>query len=576
MASECGVGLRVGVRGRRESRGVCFEQVSARSLALLVALSVAVTFGMLWTATANAAADQLRGDPLIHTARLVASDGPVDFGSAAVSDGVLAAGAPFATVGSNQSQGAVYLFSEPAGGWSDRAQTAKLVASDGTSNDEFGISVAISGDTVVVESGSSSASDALYVFTEPAGGWSGTVYESAKLTASDLGASDGFVSVATSGNTIVAGSDGPGAGAAYVFTEPGSGWSGTIHESAKLTASEASGSCNPFLTPVAIDGGTVVAGGDCSPGTAYVFTEPGSGWSGTVQQSAELIAPSAVGSLAIAGSSVAAAGGGPGATDPVVFNEPPGGWSGAIHPAATLKVSLGSVAAPPIELVTASGDTIAALVLPNNDTGCGFEPCDGLLYAFSRPPAGWRGTIAGPSTTVGAPAGPFPLAAEGHTVVAGGQGEIDIFTSIPGPPTVRNVSLYGLAAAKPKLRFTVDAGQSAAPIRSIKLSLPSGLRFASQRAGHIRGVLVKGHPARVIRLSKGALTITVRRPAVGFSVTITIPAIVEKESLISEARRIQSYNRTHRRKRRLTVSVRTIVTDASGHHSRLALKIRSA
>jgi hypothetical protein len=571
--------LPTGMRGvsGRLVRGMRLERLGVRAAVALRAFVTVIALGLLSSWTADAAMDSSRGDPLIHTARLVASDGSVDFGSAAMSGGVLAAGAPFATVGSNQSQGAVYLFNEPRGGWSDGTQAAKLVASDGTANDDFGISAAISGDTVVVESGSASgSSNTLYVFTKPPGGWSGTVHESARLTASDLPSRDGLVSVAMSGNTIVAGSTGPGAGAAYVFTEPGSGWSGTIHESAKLTAPDTSNSCSPFLTTVAIDGPTVVAGGPvCSPGTAYVFTEPASGWSGTIQQSAELIAPSAIGSVAITGSSVVAAGGGPGATDPVVFNEPRGGWSGVIHPAATLKVSLGSVAAPPIELVTASGDTIAMLLLPNNDTGCGFEACDGFLYAFSRPPAGWSGTIAGPSTTVGAPAGPFPLAAEGHTVVAGGyQGRIDIFTSIPGPPTVRNVSLSGLAAGKPKLHFILDAGQGAAPIRSIKLSLPSGLRFARHGPGRTRGVLINGGPVRVARLSPGSITVVLTHPGETVSVTIAHPAIVERQSLVTQLRRAREYNRTHRRKRALTVNIRGVVTDTTNHSTRITLKTK--
>ena len=40
-----------------------------------------------------------------------------------------------ATVGSNSSQGAVYVFTEPSDGWSDAAETAKLTASNGAAND---------------------------------------------------------------------------------------------------------------------------------------------------------------------------------------------------------------------------------------------------------------------------------------------------------------------------------------------------------------------------------------------------------------------------------------------------------
>ena len=47
--------------------------------------------------------------------------------------------------------GAAYVFTKPgSGGWADATETAKLTASDGAVDDEFGISVAVHGETVVV------------------------------------------------------------------------------------------------------------------------------------------------------------------------------------------------------------------------------------------------------------------------------------------------------------------------------------------------------------------------------------------------------------------------------------------
>ena len=52
--------------------------------------------------------------------------------------------------GSNS--GSAYIFEKPVGGWVDMIQTGKLVASDVIDGDNFGISVSISGDDVIVES----------------------------------------------------------------------------------------------------------------------------------------------------------------------------------------------------------------------------------------------------------------------------------------------------------------------------------------------------------------------------------------------------------------------------------------
>ena len=90
----------------------------------------------------------------------------------------------------------------------DYAQIAKLVASDPATDDYFGISAAISGDTVVIGSfydgGTNSGS--AYVFRTSDGG--ATHVEVAKLTAADAAAYDEFGrSVAIDGDTIVIGAN---------------------------------------------------------------------------------------------------------------------------------------------------------------------------------------------------------------------------------------------------------------------------------------------------------------------------------------------------------------------------------
>ena len=163
-----------------------------------------------------------------------------------------------------------------------QTQVAKLTASDGAAPDHFGISVAVDGDTVVVGSVfDDSFKGSAYVFMKPNGGWADTT-ETGKLTASDRTLGDQFgQSVTVDGDTVVVGAynDDDGgendSGSAYVFTKPSSGGWATATETAKLTASD--GAANHFFGySVATDGDTAVVGAfwadDNGPqsGSAYV------------------------------------------------------------------------------------------------------------------------------------------------------------------------------------------------------------------------------------------------------------------------------------------------------------------
>ena len=137
-------------------------------------------------------------------------------------------------------------------------EQAKLTASDGAANDHFGVSVAIAGDTIVVgaygDDDSGSDSGSAYVFTRTGTTWT----EQTKLTASDGAAGDQFgTSVAITGDTIVVGADldDTASGSAYVFTRTGTAWM----EQAKLTASDGA-AVDSFGISVAIVGDTIVVG----------------------------------------------------------------------------------------------------------------------------------------------------------------------------------------------------------------------------------------------------------------------------------------------------------------------------
>lgn len=100
----------------------------------------------------QAAVYPLTIDPTIinESAKLLASDGAVNdlFGrSVAMAGDMVVAGAP----GDDSFKGSAYVFMKPVGGWTGPlTERAKLLASDGTEGDLFGVSLAIMGDIVVV------------------------------------------------------------------------------------------------------------------------------------------------------------------------------------------------------------------------------------------------------------------------------------------------------------------------------------------------------------------------------------------------------------------------------------------
>jgi hypothetical protein len=90
--------------------------------------------------------------------------------SVAISGNTILGGAYLTTVGTNQYQGAAYIYTRPKSGWKTTHKfTAELTSSDGMPNDQFGTSVAISGNTAVAGAasatiGSNVGQGAAYVF----------------------------------------------------------------------------------------------------------------------------------------------------------------------------------------------------------------------------------------------------------------------------------------------------------------------------------------------------------------------------------------------------------------------------
>jgi len=235
-------------------------------------------------------------------AKLTASDGAAgdSFGwSVAFFGDTALVGAPFGD-GTGADQGSAYVFIKPVSGWVNMTQTAKLTASNGAGGDEFGRSVALSGNIALVGAyGDDAYKGSAYIFVKPISGW-GNMTQTAKLTASNGAGGDEFGhSVVLSGDIALVGAPfGNGTvadqGSAYIFEKPASGWE-DMTETAKLTASD--GAVNDtFGNSVALSGDTALVGakGDDAPvtnrGSAYIFTKPVDGWVTTSIYTAKLTA----------------------------------------------------------------------------------------------------------------------------------------------------------------------------------------------------------------------------------------------------------------------------------------------
>lgn len=156
-----------------------------------------------------------------------AQDVAVGSGSLALSPDAktIVAGAPVATVAANQGQGEAFVFAEPGSGWHDAAApNAILTSSDGALADAFGFATGASDDTIVVAApqhavGGTDNIGGIYVYDEPATGWSGDLTQTQELNPQTTTGGGAGYSLGFDGATIVAGTRGHSQGA-WVFTNP--------------------------------------------------------------------------------------------------------------------------------------------------------------------------------------------------------------------------------------------------------------------------------------------------------------------------------------------------------------------
>jgi len=268
------------------------------------------TLALKTTATLSASNAQAKGGDRIGLS--VATDGNGD---------TVAVGAPCDFTAANLLCGTVYVYSEPAAGWSSKPEDAQLTVSQ-TPTVSLSLSMDEAGQTIVAgspgpEAGNNTAG-AVFVFAKPSTGWQTTAAATATLTeplptnGDSLGWS---TAISADGHTVVGGaynfagcSPQPcHSGAAFVFVNPGapSVWASKPADATLEAQHGSDKDAVGFSATISGDGSTIVAGasgfGVSIPGKAYVFQRPPGGWLGLLNETQGL---SALSGTAIGGQSV--------------------------------------------------------------------------------------------------------------------------------------------------------------------------------------------------------------------------------------------------------------------------------
>jgi hypothetical protein len=301
----------------------------------------------------------------------------------------------------HDSKGAVYVLTRNNDDWS---AIAMLTIDGGVKGDRFGCEVALSedGDIALISAiGKDENKGAAYIFVRPDSDWTSTSDYTAILTASDGSSGDSFggsIALSGDGNTVLIGAryKNTTKGAAYIFTKSGDSWT----QVATLTASDPSTS-GYFGISVAlsVDGSTALIGcrskaSDSYGGviTAYLYTKSDDGWSVVIPLIAndEVVASLFTRSVALSNDGSTALIGCWGRTKctgvAYVFTKPNSGWS-VVTQTAVLTASSSTADVPFGNVVALSGDGISVLVgvHSKNDSS-------GVVCNFTKPDDGWTDT----------------------------------------------------------------------------------------------------------------------------------------------------------------------------------------
>jgi len=461
------------------------------------------------------------------------------------------------------------------------ALEAYLKAGNAESEDYFGYSVAMSGDTAVIgafgEDSSATDSGAAYVFVRSGGTWTQQAY----LKADNAGEDDFFgYSVAVSGDTVVIGArdedsnattvNGDGtnnsatdSGAAYVFVRTGGTWT----QQAYLKADNC-GAGDWFGLSVAVSGDTAVIGasGESSnatsvggngtnnsahlSGAAYVFVRSGSSWTqqAYLKASNSGVSDSFGRSVAVAGdtavigaygeASIATASSGVGANDfafasgaAYVFTRSGSTWTQQ----ADLKASNSEAGDFFGYSVAVSGDTvvIGAPFESSNATTVGGDGTNnsagrsGAAYVFHRRGSTWTQQVYLKADNSGADDWfGWSVAVAGDIAVIGAYGEDSNATSVDGNGTDNSAVKAGAA-------YTFSGLGLGTPTPNVTLVTPDGGSTAGGTEVTITGtgftgatsVTFDGLEATMIAITDTSITVITPPHAAGpVSVLITTPA----------------------------------------------------
>ena len=384
------------------------------------------------------------------------------------------------------------LYSKPsAGGWSAaKPGVASLgVGLDSTSLAAGNGFAAVSADAGGVTASLSGGCSQIAVFAAGASGFSGSLAPSACLADPaadvrvDAAGSDAVVTPGISYSSL------------EVFPEPAGGWAGTVGPAAQLQTSDGA-----YFHSVVMSGTTVAAVGTSAgrKPAVYVFTEPASGWSGVIHETARI--PLDVVSLQLSGQTIVAYGAGkPNAANgyveraPVwVLRRPAGGWAATRppHPSGYI-VATDDDEDAGLEPGAFAGGTVVF----SNVTDCDqsqYAPCLSTVHALDglgSPSDATAQLPIGASLSLRDSDG-TPIASDGSTLALGADG-IDLYTiAHPAPARVTRTSLTGLAGPHPRLELSVVNETRSSPLTSLRILLPA------QLGGHGRARTIAFRPAR--------------------------------------------------------------------------------
>ena len=496
----------------------------ARCGVLLLILSALVLIAApLATATASAAVLASRsGDPLaVLSVQQAELNDPLaavrdDFGSAVALSGATAlVAAPDKTVDGHAGAGIVYVYTRTGTTWSQQAQLNDPAAA---TNDNFGYAVALDGDTALVGAWAKTVSGqtdagAAYVYTRTGTTWT----RQATLNDPAAAAWDSFgISVALSGNTALVNAEGKtvnghvDAGVVYVYTRTGTTWS----QQAALSASDAAAH-DSFGWPMTLSGGTALIAaayrtvdGQSNAGAVYVFKRTGASW----LQQAELSDPDAAandyfgwsvalsGDTALVGADGKTVSGQSQAGAAYVYTRSGTTWSqqteltasdGAVHDSFGVSVAL---------------DGAAALVGADSRTVGGYANA-GAAYVFTRTGTTWsQQTELSASDAATDDSFGYPVALSGDTALIGacnktvsGQSQagvvyVDALSGLPPwlslkakPASIKvgkSVTLSGLVkhflAADKTVQIERKAGSKLTALKTLKLTNSGAFTWATK------------------------------------------------------------------------------------------------